>query len=84
MIFVSVCYFIVLTGLRFLRALRLMNVPDILQYLSILQSGSSIRLMQLLTIFLSVSLTGAGFIHLVIENIEIHQFWPKIYFLFVF
>lgn len=55
-------------GLRFLRALRLMTVPDILQYLSLLKSGSAIRLTQLLTIFLSVSLTGAGFIHLVSDE----------------
>ena len=31
------------TGLRFLRALRLMTVPDILQYLNILKTSTSIR-----------------------------------------
>ena len=31
-------------GLRFLRALRLMTVPDILQYLNILKTSTSIRL----------------------------------------
>ncbi|PAV63369.1 hypothetical protein WR25_16164 [Diploscapter pachys] len=51
-------------GFRFLRALRLMTVPDILQYLNILRPSSSIRLTQLVTIFVSVCLTGAGAVHL--------------------
>ncbi|VDO55817.1 unnamed protein product [Haemonchus placei] len=51
-------------GFRFLRALRLMTVPDILQYLNILKTSSSIRLTQLVTIFVSVCLTGAGGVHL--------------------
>lgn len=54
-----------LLGLRFLRALRLMTVPDILQYLNILKTSSSIRLAQLVSIFISVWLTAAGIIHLV-------------------
>ncbi|KAI6223778.1 BK channel [Aphelenchoides fujianensis] len=54
-------------GLRFLRALRLMTVPDILQYLNILKTSSSIRLTQLISIFVSVCLAGAGVIHL-LEN----------------
>uniref|UniRef100_A0A915IRK7 BK channel n=1 Tax=Romanomermis culicivorax TaxID=13658 RepID=A0A915IRK7_ROMCU len=79
-------------GLRFLRALRLMSVPDILQYLGILKSGSSIRLMQLLTIFVSVSLTGAGFIHLLensgdpfydFKNFQRISYWNCVYFLLV-
>ncbi|KAI6185222.1 BK channel [Aphelenchoides fujianensis] len=44
----------------FLRALRLMTVPDILQYLNILKTSSSIRLTQLISIFVSVCLAGAG------------------------
>jgi hypothetical protein len=52
-------------GLRFLRALRLMTVPDILQYLNVLKTSSSIRLAQLISTFISASLTAAGFIHLV-------------------
>jgi len=52
-------------GLRFLRALRLMTVPDILQYLNILKTSTSIRLAQLISIFISVWLTAAGIIHLV-------------------
>ena len=35
---------ILCSGLRFLRALRLMTVPDILQYLNILKTSTSIRL----------------------------------------
>ncbi|XP_053946133.1 calcium-activated potassium channel slowpoke isoform X16 [Anastrepha ludens] len=54
-------------GLRFLRALRLMTVPDILQYLNVLKTSSSIRLAQLVSIFISVWLTAAGIIHLVHE-----------------
>lgn len=55
----------VVAGLRFLRALRLMSVPDILQYLNVLKTSSSIRLSQLCSIFIAVWLTGAGIIHLV-------------------
>merc|ERR1719464_2570149 len=54
-------------GLRFLRALRLMTVPDILQYLNILKTSTSIRLAQLISICVSVWLTAAGIIHL-LEN----------------
>ena len=52
-------------GLRFLRAMRLMSVPDILQYLNILKTTTSIRLAQLVSLFVSVWLTGAGVVHLV-------------------
>ena len=44
-----------------------MTVPDILQYLNILKTSSSIRLTQLLSIFISTCLAGAGVIHL-LEN----------------
>lgn len=66
-------------GLRFLRALRLMTVPDILQYLNILKTSTSIRLAQLISIFISVWLTAAGIIHLVshttlkVENYNLLQ-----------
>ncbi|XP_069680543.1 calcium-activated potassium channel slowpoke isoform X1 [Periplaneta americana] len=78
-------------GLRFLRALRLMTVPDILQYLNILKTSSSIRLAQLVSIFISVWLTAAGIIHL-LENsgdpLEFHNpqqlsYWTCVYFLIV-
>ena len=48
-----------------MRALRLMTVPDILQYLNILKTSSSIRLAQLISSFISATLTAGGFIHLV-------------------
>uniref|UniRef100_A0A1I7VB66 BK channel n=1 Tax=Loa loa TaxID=7209 RepID=A0A1I7VB66_LOALO len=79
-------------SLRFLRALRLMTVPDILQYLNVLKTSSSIRLTQLLSIFISVCLTGAGFVH-VLENsgdpfknfANTHRitYWDCVYFLLV-
>ena len=53
------------TGLRFLRALRLIQLSEILQFLSILKTSNSIKLVNLLTVFLSMWLTAAGFIHLV-------------------
>lgn len=62
-------------GLRFLRALRLMTVPDILQYLNILKTSSSIRLAQLVSIFISVWLTAAGIIHLVSIDLGVVNFW---------
>ena len=57
-------------GLRFLRALRIMSLPDIMQYLRILKSNSrlnaNIRLIQVISVFLAVWLTSAGVVHLVI------------------
>ncbi|KRZ24572.1 Calcium-activated potassium channel slo-1, partial [Trichinella pseudospiralis] len=79
-------------SLRFLRALRLMTVPDILQYLNVLKTSSSIRLAQLVSIFVSVSLTGAGFIHLLensgdpfqnFQNPQRITYWECVYFLVV-
>ncbi|XP_053604100.1 calcium-activated potassium channel slowpoke isoform X8 [Plodia interpunctella] len=78
-------------GLRFLRALRLMTVPDILQYLNILKTSSSIRLAQLVSIFISVWLTAAGIIHLLensgdpleFENSQKLPYWTCVYFLIV-
>jgi hypothetical protein len=51
--------------MRFLRALRLITFPDILQYLSILRSHFSIRLTQIALTIFAVWLASAGFIHLV-------------------
>ncbi|XP_055852696.1 calcium-activated potassium channel slowpoke isoform X34 [Episyrphus balteatus] len=78
-------------GLRFLRALRLMTVPDILQYLNILKTSSSIRLAQLVSIFISVWLTAAGIIHLLensgdpldFKNPHQLSYWTCVYFLIV-
>lgn len=50
-----------------------MTVPDILQYLNVLKTSSSIRLAQLVSIFISVWLTAAGIIHLVsVHNLYSH------------
>ncbi|KAF7242100.1 Potassium channel subfamily U member 1 [Varanus komodoensis] len=50
-------------GLRFLRALRLMELPKILQFLHITTSGTAIKLSKLLAVFVSTWLTAAGFLH---------------------
>jgi len=78
-------------GLRFLRALRLMTVPDILQYLNILKTSTSIRLAQLISLFVSVWLTGAGVVHLLENSGDLPNFsepepityWNAVYFLMV-
>ncbi|XP_055355099.1 calcium-activated potassium channel slowpoke-like isoform X2 [Paramacrobiotus metropolitanus] len=79
-------------GLRFLRALRLMTVPDILQYLNILKTSSSIRLAQLVSTFVSGWLTFAGAIHLLENsgdffydhtNAQHLTYWQCVYFLIV-
>ncbi|KAM3830456.1 potassium channel subfamily U member 1 [Vipera latastei] len=54
-------------GLRFLKALRLMELPKILQFLQITTSGTAIKLSKLLAVFVSTWLTAAGFLHW-IEN----------------
>ena len=53
------------TGLRFTRVLRMMTIPDVLQYLNVLKTSNSIRLCQLISTLISVWFTAAGFIHLV-------------------
>ncbi|XP_039212564.1 potassium channel subfamily U member 1 [Crotalus tigris] len=50
-------------GLRFLKALRLMELPKILQFLQITTSGTAIKLSKLLAVFVSTWLTAAGFLH---------------------
>ena len=78
-------------GLRFQRAMRLMSVPDILQYLNILKTTTSIRLAQLVSLFVSVWLTGAGVVHLLensgnlpdFSNPEPITYWNAVYFLMV-
>ncbi|NWX89015.1 KCNU1 protein, partial [Nothoprocta pentlandii] len=55
-------------GLRFLRALRLLELPRILQFLRITKDNYSIKLCKLFAVFLSTWLTAAGFIHLVENN----------------
>ncbi|XP_072342195.1 calcium-activated potassium channel subunit alpha-1-like [Scyliorhinus torazame] len=54
-------------GLRFMRSLRLLQLPEILQYLRILRRNTKIKLASLLSVFLGTWFTAAGFIH-TIEN----------------
>ncbi|KFV58437.1 Calcium-activated potassium channel subunit alpha-1, partial [Tyto alba] len=55
-------------GLRFLRALRLLELPRILQFLRITKNNYSIKVSKLFAVFTSTWLTAAGFIHLVENN----------------
>jgi potassium large conductance calcium-activated channel subfamily M alpha protein 1 len=57
-----------LIGMRFFRIARILNIPDILQFLHILRSSNSIRLTRMLCLLFTVWLSAAGFIHLVIIN----------------
>ncbi|XP_013915623.1 PREDICTED: potassium channel subfamily U member 1-like [Thamnophis sirtalis] len=50
-------------GLRFLKALRLVELPKILQFLQVTTSGTAIKLSKLLAVFVSTWLTAAGFLH---------------------
>ncbi|XP_040393980.1 potassium channel subfamily U member 1 isoform X2 [Cygnus olor] len=55
-------------GLRFLRALRLFELPRILQFLRVTKNNYSIKLSKLFAVFIGTWLTAAGFIHLVENN----------------
>ena len=57
-----ICY---LSGLRFLRLLYLLQLPEVLQMMHILKSSSRIRLVQIVSIFISVWFASSGFVHLV-------------------
>ncbi|KAG8434970.1 hypothetical protein GDO86_013073 [Hymenochirus boettgeri] len=79
-------------GLRFLRALRLIQFSEILQFLNILKTSNSIKLVNLCSIFISTWLTAAGFIHLVensgdpwknFENSQELTYWECVYLLMV-
>jgi len=78
-------------GLRFLRVLRLMSIPDILQYLNVLKLSTSIRLTQLIAMFISVWLCSAGIVHLLensgdppdFDNGQSLTYWDCVYFLMV-
>ncbi len=52
--------------MRFFRIARILNIPDILQFLHILRSSNSIRLTRMLCLLFTVWLSAAGFVHLVI------------------
>ncbi|XP_072560059.1 calcium-activated potassium channel subunit alpha-1-like isoform X13 [Paramormyrops kingsleyae] len=79
-------------GLRFLRALRLIQFSEILQFLNILKTSDSIKLVNLCSIFISTWLTAAGFIHLVensgdpwenFQNSQVLNYWECVYLLMV-
>uniref|UniRef100_A0A3Q2DIR7 BK channel n=1 Tax=Cyprinodon variegatus TaxID=28743 RepID=A0A3Q2DIR7_CYPVA len=79
-------------GLRFLRALRLIQFSEILQFLNILKTSNSIKLVNLCSIFISTWLTAAGFIHLVensgdpwenFSNSQTLSYWECVYLLMV-
>ncbi|KAM8923757.1 calcium-activated potassium channel subunit alpha-1 isoform 1-T1 [Pelodytes ibericus] len=79
-------------GLRFLRALRLIQFSEILQFLNILKTSNSIKLVNLCSIFISTWLTAAGFIHLVensgdpwddFRNSQSLTYWECVYLLMV-
>ncbi|XP_043534909.1 calcium-activated potassium channel subunit alpha-1a isoform X28 [Chiloscyllium plagiosum] len=91
-VFVSVYLSRSWLGLRFLRALRLIQFSEILQFLNILKTSNSIKLVNLLSIFISTWLTGAGFIHLVensgdpwenFQNSQPLTYWECVYLLMV-
>nr|XP_033796746.1 calcium-activated potassium channel subunit alpha-1 isoform X4 [Geotrypetes seraphini] len=91
-VFVSVYLSRSWLGLRFLRALRLIQFSEILQFLNILKTSNSIKLVNLCSIFISTWLTAAGFIHLVEnsgdpwENFKNNQaltYWECVYLLMV-
>jgi len=73
-----------LLGLRFTRALRLMTIPDVLQYLNVLKTSNSIRLCQLVSTLISVWFTGAGFVHLVSEYCRQSQLSPPVHYICIF
>ncbi len=50
-----------------MRVLPLMNIPDILQYMNVIERPRTIRLTQLASNFIAVWFAAAGFVHLV-EN----------------
>ncbi|GAU91314.1 hypothetical protein RvY_03591 [Ramazzottius varieornatus] len=80
------------TGLRFLRALYMLSIPDILQFSNILRTTSKIRLVQLVTLLSCVILVGAGFFHLFETYGDAHldqsnaverSYWEYVYFVVV-
>ncbi|XP_077999015.1 calcium-activated potassium channel subunit alpha-1-like [Glandiceps talaboti] len=79
-------------GLRFLRALRLMQLPEIMQFLTILKTSNSIKLANLCCTLISIWLTASGFIHLVensgdpwqgFSNAQPLTYWMCVYLLMV-
>ncbi|CAH1246259.1 KCNMA1 [Branchiostoma lanceolatum] len=91
-VFVSVYLNRSYLGLRFLRALRLIQFSEILQFLNVLKTSNSIKLVTLLSTFFSTWLTAAGFIHLVensgdpwldFQNKHPMSYWECLYLMMV-
>lgn len=55
--------------MRFFRIARILNIPEILQFLHILRSSNSIRLTRMLCLLFTVWLSAAGFVHLVNRSV---------------
>ena len=51
-------------GFRFLRAIRIMNIPEILQYMGLIARPRTIRIVQLASKFIAVWFAAAGAVHL--------------------
>ncbi|CAH1783284.1 unnamed protein product [Owenia fusiformis] len=78
-------------GLRYLRILLLLEVPEVLQQWRILRSGPIISRFKFMLLFLSVVLAGSGFVHLVentgdppdFQNVTPITYWHSFYMLIV-
>ncbi|UJR26310.1 hypothetical protein I4U23_007648 [Adineta vaga] len=79
-------------GFRFLRAIRIMNTPDILQYMGLIERPRTIRIVQLASRFIAVWIACAGAVHLAensgdffcnFENAQEIDVFNAIYFMIV-
>jgi hypothetical protein len=79
-------------GFRFLRAIRIMNTPDILQYMGLIERPRTIRIVQLASRFIAVWFAAAGAVHLAensgdffcnFENAQELDVFNAIYFMIV-
>ncbi|CAF3523617.1 unnamed protein product [Rotaria sordida] len=79
-------------GFRFLRAIRIMNTPDILQYMGLIEQPRTIRIVQLASRFIAVWVAAAGVVHLAensgdffcnFENAQELDIFSAIYFMIV-
>lgn len=79
-------------GFRFLRAVRIMNIPDILQYMGLIERPRTIRIVQLASRFIAVWFAAAGAVHLAensgdffcnFENAQELDVFNAIYFMIV-
>ena len=82
----------VFLGFRFLRAIRIMNTPDILQYMGLIERPRTIRIVQLASRFIAVWFAAAGAVHLAensgdffckFENAQELDVFNAIYFMIV-